>query len=403
VNPYLIPHRPLGKDRSSSEWWPRHVAWLRVLRLIVLAICRSGVESLTQFRRLVLLSVGVLFLASVAYSQQPNLFAPIPPLTNSQQTDTLASGPQGHQETSSIAGEIVDQSGASIAGAVVKLTRDGQPSPPDTTSNEDGLFAFTHVSPGPFHLTVSSAGLASQEFSDTLQSGQAYVTPIIVMTIPTQVMEVRVGLPTFEIAQQQLKEQEKQRVLGIIPDFYVTYVRDAAPLTPKQKFELAWKSASDPITLVGVGTLAGIDQAADRWGAYGQGAQGYAKRFGATYANVFGATFIGGAIMPSILKQDPRYFYKGTGSKRSRLLYAVASSFICRGDNGRWQPNYSNIAGSFGGAGLEALYLPKEDRRGSGFVFSAAAIRLGETSLAGIMQEFVVPKLMPHHPTRSHY
>ncbi len=403
MNPYLIPHRPLGKDRSSSEWWPRHVAWLYVLRLIVLGICRSGVESLTQFRRLVLLSVGVFFFASVAYSQQPNLFAPMPPLTNSPQTDTLPSGQQGDQETSSIAGEIVDQSGASVAGAIVKLARDGQPSPPDTTSNGDGLFAFTHVPPGPFHLTVSSAGLASQEFSGTLQSGQAYVTPAIVMTIPTQVTEVRVGLPTFEIAQQQLKEQEKQRVFGVIPDFYVSYVRDAAPLTPKQKFQLAWKSASDPVTLVGVGTLAGIDQAADRWGAYGQGAQGYGKRFGATYANVFGATFIGGAIMPSILKQDPRYFYKGTGSKRSRLFYAIASSFICKSDNGRWQPNYSNIAGSFGGAGLEALYLPKEDRRGNGFVFSAAAIRLGETSLAGMMQEFVVPKLMPHHPTRSHY
>lgn len=147
------------------------------------------------------------------------------------------------------------------------------------------------------------------------------------------------GCRRRELAQEQIKEQEKQRVFGVIPNFYVSYVANAVPLVPKQKFELAWKSASDPIKLVGVGALAGIDQAGDRWGAYGQGAQGYAKRLGASYANVFGATFIGGAIMPSVLKQDPRYFYKGKGSKRSRFLYALGNSGMCKGDNGRWQLN----------------------------------------------------------------
>ena len=104
--------------------------------------------------------------------------------------------------------------------------------------------------------------------------------------------------------------------------------------------------------------------------------------------------------MPSVLKQDPRYFYKGSGSKRSRILYAVASSVMCKGDNGHWQPNYSNVIGSFAGAGLQALYIPANDRRGSGFVVSSALIRLGETSLAGVLQEFVFPKLT-HRPRRS--
>jgi hypothetical protein len=105
--------------------------------------------------------------------------------------------------------------------------------------------------------------------------------------------------------------------------------------------------------------------------------------------------------MPSLLKQDPRYFYKGTGSKRSRILYAVASSVICKGDNGHWQSNYSNVIGSFGGAGLQALYLPANDRRGSGFVVSSAVIRLGETSLVGVLQEFVFSKLTPNRPRRA--
>jgi hypothetical protein len=198
----------------------------------------------------------------------------------------------------------------------------------------------------------------------------------------------------------QVKDQEKQRVFGLIPNFYVSYVPNAVALTPKHKFELAWRSASDPVTLIGVGVLAGIDQAGDRWNAYGQGVQGYAKRYGASYANVFAATFIGGAVLPSVLKQDPRYFYKGKGSKRSRILYALAtSSIICKGDNGRWQPNYSNVLGSFAAAGIETLYIPANDRKGSGFVVSSALIRIGETSLAGILQEFIFPKLA--HRARS--
>lgn len=324
-------------------------------------------------------------------------------VSDSKETRDSADGPQRSQEQQegSISGKVVDQSGANIAGAVVKLAREGESSELEATSNGDGLFAFTHVTPGPFHLTISSPGLEPQEFSGTVHPGEALVTPVIMLVIPTQVTEVRVGLPPKELANEQIKEQEKQRVFGVIPNFYVSYVPDAAPLTAKHKFELAWKSASDPITLVGVGVLAGIDQAGDRWGAYGQGAQGYAKRYGASYADVFAATFIGGAVMPSLLKQDPRIFYKGTGSKKSKILYAIATSVICKGDNGHWQPNYSNIAGSFGGAGLEALYLPANDRRGAGFVVSSALIRLGETSIAGVLQEFVFPRLTPNRASRS--
>ena len=344
--------------------------------------------------RLVRLSLPVLLCSSSAWSQQP----PVNETANSAPADsqaTQASGGLQHadHQAGSISGKIVDQSGANIAGAVVKLTRDGESSGLEATSNEDGLFAFTNIAPGPFQLAISSPGLAKQDVSGTLQSGQAYVTPLIMLIITTQVTEVHVGLPPEELADVQIKEQEKQRVLGVIPNFYVSYDANPAPIGTKHKFGLAWKSASDPFTLVGVGVLAGLGQAGDRWGAYGQGAEGYAKRYGASYADVFAATFIGGAIMPSILKQDPRYFYKGRGSKRSRLLYAAASSVICKGDNGNWQPNYSNVIGSFAGAGLQALYLPANDRRGSGFVVSSALIRLGETSLAGVLQEFVFPKL----------
>jgi hypothetical protein len=351
--------------------------------------------------KLVWLGLAVLLCSFPARSQQSPIDQPVKsaPADPQRRQDSATVQQHAERQLGSISGKVVDQSGASIAGAVVKLTREGQSSGLEVTSDEDGLFAFSNAAPGPFQLTISSPGLASHEFSGTLQPGEAYVTPLIMLVIPTQITEVHV-LPPEELAEVQIKEQEKQRVLGVIPNYYVTFEPNAAPITTKHKFELAWKSASDPVTLVGVGVLAGIGQAGDRWGAYGQGAQGYAKRYGASYANVFASTFIGGAVMPSILKQDPRYFYKGSGSKRSRILYAAASSVICKGDNGRWQPNYSNVVGSFAGAGLQAAYLPANDRRGSGFILSSALIRLGETSLAGVLQEFVFSKLTKH-PRRA--
>jgi carboxypeptidase family protein len=364
----------------------------------------SATEILTLgLRKLVWLSLPVLLCSFPTWSQQP----PIDPIAKSAPADSQgrqasADGQQHtQQQAGSINGKVVDQSGVKIAGAVVKLTREGQSSSLEVTSDDDGLFAFSNVPPGPFQLTISSPDLVSQDFSGTLQSGEAYVTPLIMLVISTQVTEVHVTITREELAEVEIKEQEKQRVFGFIPNFYVTYEPNPTPLAAKQKFELAWKSASDPITLLGVGFLAGLYQAGDRWSAYGQGAEGYAKRYGASYANVFSATFIGGAIMPSILKQDPRYFYRGSGSKRSRILYAVANSVICKGDNGRWQPNYSNVIGSFAGAGLQVLYIPANDRRGSGFVVSAAFLRLGETSLAGVLQEFLFSKLTPNRPRRS--
>jgi len=107
-------------------------------------------------------------------------------------------------------------------------------------------------------------------------------------------------------------------------------------------------------------------------------------------------TFIGGAVLPSLLKQDPRYFYKGSGSTGSRLLYALASPVICKGDNMRWQPNYSNVGGAFASAGISYLYYPESDRNGASLVMQNSLIRLGEVAFEGVLQEFVIRKLTPH-------
>ena len=305
------------------------------------------------------------------------------------------------QPPGNIRGSVIDQSGASITGAVLRLSHGEQLPGRETQSDENGQFFFANVAPGPFQLIITSEGLASQSVSGSVRPGETYVVPQVRLTVATQVTEVRVGIAPNELAEEQVKEQEKQRVLGFIPNFYVSYVPNAAPLTTKLKFRLAWKSSVDPVTFVAVGVVAGFDQAGDRWGAYGQGVQGYAKRFGASYADVVTGTFLGGAILPSLLKQDPRYFYNGRGSKRSRILYALANSVICKGDNGHWQPNYSNIGGNLAAGGISNLYYPAHDRNAASLIFSNALIRIGEIAVANVFQEFVIPKLTPNLPTRA--
>jgi Carboxypeptidase regulatory-like domain len=281
-----------------------------------------------------------------------------------------------------------------VAGAMVKLTRDDQTPDQQLQSDDDGQFSFANVSPGSFHLTVTSEGFATQTFAGELQSGEPYIVPQIVLIVAAAATEIRVVPNQVEVAEEQIKEQEKQRALGFIPNFYVSYVPNAAPLTPKQKFQLAGKTIVDPVTFGLTAAVAGLQQGDNDLGGYGQGAQGYAKRYGAAYADTVTGTLIGSAILPSLLKQDPRYFYKGTGSKRSRVLYALATSVICKGDNGRWQTNYSSILGSLAAGGISNLYYPEHDR-GAGLTFENALIGIGTTAAANILQEFVIRKLTP--------
>ena len=234
-----------------------------------------------------------------------------------------------------------------------------------------------------------------QVSSGILQSGENNIVPQITLALATAVTEVRVVPSRVEIAEDQIKVQEKQRVLGVVPNFYVSYDHHAVPLSSRQKFELAWKTTVDPISFGLTGVIAGVQQAQNDFSGYGQGTQGYAKRFGASYANFVASTYIGGAILPSLLKQDPRYFYKGSGSKRSRMLYAIANSVICKGDNGHWQANYSSILGSLAAGGISNLYYPAENRDGAQLTFENALIGIGESAAVNLLQEFVIRRLTP--------
>jgi hypothetical protein len=296
-----------------------------------------------------------------------------------------------------ISGTVVDKSGAAVAGARVTLAPEGAPAKPEVVTGDDGQFSFSGISAGNFQITVAAPSFASQTYSGTLHPGEICIVPPIALAVATAITEVKVVASQEEIAEAEIKEQEAQRVLGFLPNFYVSYVADAQPLSPKQKFELAWKTTIDPITFGLTAVSAAISQAQNQPSAWGQGADGYGKRFGAAYADMAVDTLIGNAILPSLLKQDPRYFYKGTGSTRSRILYALANAVICKGDNRKWQANYSGILGSLATGGISNLYYPPKDR-GAGLVFQNTAIGIGAVAAANLFQEFLVKKFTPNLP-----
>jgi hypothetical protein len=205
-------------------------------------------------------------------------------------------------------------------------------------------------------------------------------------------------------AAEQIKEQEQQRVVGILPSFNVSYRSDAVSLTAKQKFGLALRSSTDPVAFAVAAAAAGYHEAMDDDTGFGWGAEGYGKRWGAAYLDAFDGAMIGNAILPSILHQDPRYFRLGHGSSTHRLLYAVASSFICKHDNtGKWEPNYSNVLGNIASGGISNLYYPS-GTSGVSQTFTNGFIVTAEGGFGSIFQEFwpdVSRKLLHKDPTRG--
>jgi hypothetical protein len=300
----------------------------------------------------------------------------------------------------SIHGTVLDPSGALVSGARITLIR-GDQSQQQTQSDTDGQFSFTNVPSGPFQLTIASPGFSTQTSSGTLDPGEVDTLNPIMLAVASTVTEVQVALTRVEVAEEQIKVEEKQRVLGAIPNFYVTYNPNAEPLTSKQKFKLAARSVIDPFTFVVVAGSAGIEQWQGHFIGYGQGTEGYAKRFGANYADTVSGTFIGGAILPSLLKQDPRYFYKGTGGIQARALYAIANAVICKGDNRRWQPNYSNVLGNLAAGGISNIYYPAQDRNGAELTFVNAAIGIASNAVSNLLQEFLIRKLTPSARNRG--
>ena len=206
-------------------------------------------------------------------------------------------------------------------------------------------------------------------------------------------------------AAEQVKEQEKQRILGILPSFNVTYRSDAVSLTAKQKMGLAFRSAIDPYTFGVAIIVAGWGELSDSDNGFGWGPAGFAKRAGAKYLDAFNGAMIGNGILPSVLHQDPRYFRLGHGSGMHRALYAASTSFICKHDNtGKWEPNYSNVGGNLAAGAISNLYYPSSDRNGFSTTIVNGLVVTAEGAVGAELQEFwpdIARKFFHKDPTHG--
>jgi hypothetical protein len=156
---------------------------------------------------------------------------------------------------------------------------------------------------------------------------------------------------------------KNDRIFGVMPNYTtVQAASDARPLTAGDKFKMTALGAFDPYEFVIVGVLAGINQADNEDAAYGQGAAGFAKRYGAGFADQAIGNFMTGAVFPTILRQDPRYFQLGKGRFGRRFAYALSRLLIARTNAGHRQFNFSEFLGNATAAGISNLYEVPQDR-----------------------------------------
>jgi len=289
-------------------------------------------------------------------------------------------------------GTVTDVNGDTVAGAAVVLKGPDQNDLRTLVTADDGFFQFHDLKPEvAYQLTVTAKDFADWTAPEiTLEPGQFKILTGIKLQIKAEQTTVNVHYDPVEIASQQIKAEEKQRLFGVVPNYYVTYESDAAPLTPKMKFGLALKVSIDPVTAAGTLLISAAKQAGNT-PHYGQGWGPYGERVGAIAADGFSDIIIGGGILPSLLHEDPRYFYQGTGTTGSRIRHAMLSPFINRRDDGTWGPNYSSLGGDLASSALSNLYYPQSNR-GLGLVFGNFAIGTAERIGASLAQEFLLGK-----------
>ncbi len=194
--------------------------------------------------------------------------------------------------------------------------------------------------------------------------------------------------PSPSESQQQQTSPKNDRLFGVLPNYLTVEDEDKVPpLTTGGKFKLVSRNAFDPAIFPFIGFIALVSQAQNSEPEYGQGAAGYAKRYGAAFGDATIATFMTGAVFPSLFKQDPRYYQLVHGGFKRRLVYSVGRILITRSDSGHSQFNSSEIVGNFFAAGIANAYHPADDRS---FVntLSVWGTDTGWDTMANIAQEF---------------
>jgi len=300
--------------------------------------------------------------------------------------------------TGQVHGIVQDVQGNPIPEAAVTLAAPGKLGERSVTAGADGSFTFAAVPAGLYRLIITALGFTpytSDEFPiKTQETVQAPKAALRMATSST----VNVYATPDEVAIAQVHEQEKQRVFGVFPNFYTSYIWDAEPMPAKQKYKLAFRTLIDPANFLITAGLAGAEHYNGTYPGYGPGIEGYGKRYGAALADSATSRIVGSAILPSLLHQDPRYFYQGSGSIRSRTWHALSSTLVTRGDNGKPQPNYSHVLGSLVAGAVANAYHP-DSSRGAGLTFQTLGIVTAGNAAGNLFREFVLRGLVPSVPT----
>lgn len=327
----------------------------------------------------------------------------LPDAAAAQQVSKTGAEPstaRAQADPATIAGTVLDATGAEVQGAHVTLATASGLKVEDRRTGGDGEFEFPGLAAGVYELKISGPGLGTVERSIQLRAGDFQIISKLRLPMLATTSVVRVYGDPEEISVQQMHIAEQQRVLGVFPNFYSSYDWNAPPMLARQKSELALRSLVDPVTFLSVGAIAGFEQYNNNFPGYGRGMQGYAKRYGAAYADDISGRMLGSALLPAIFHQDPRYFYKGTGSLHARFFYALGAAVIARGDSGRWEPSYSHILGSFASGALSNLYYPSSSR-GASLMAINGALDLAGYASENVLREFVLKRFTTHGSARQ--
>ena len=335
-----------------------------------------------------------------AAADTPTVTLPDAPLPRPEAQTLRATGAitTSHELPVRIKGVVSDMQGGLVPGAHIIVACSEPALTQDTTADSSGFFTVGGLPAGTYSVTISSPGLETYVVRDLhLKPGEIYSLPEVSLPMARTSADVTVTLTTEQLAEEELHNELKQRVLGVLPNFYTSYQWDAAPLTPRQKFKLSFRALTDPETFAGTAITAGIQQANNTYPEYGGGAAGYWTRYGAAYGDAVIGRMLGAVAFASLFHQDPRYFVMTNGSIPRRAWHAISSTVIQRGDNLHFQPAYARLLGDAGAGLIASTYHPNSNP--GHLVFNDVVVELGDKAINNLIREFILRHLTKSVPS----
>jgi hypothetical protein len=326
-------------------------------------------------------------LPAVCLAQQTPPFAPTAPAATPSLDPPAA-------PLASVAGAITYSDGSVAEGVAVTLTA-ANGTTLQATTGADGSFLILTVPPGAFTISVHTEGFQPDSVTGTATPGSTTQLAPIALRVARLVTTVN-AISQQQEAELEVRAEEQQRILGAIPNFFVSYTPHPVPLSAGQKFHLSFRTLIDPATIGVAAAIAAGQQADNSYPGFGQGAAGYFRRFGASYGGSVTGIMLGGAILPSIFHQDPRYFYQGSGSTLSRAGSVLKQTFEQRGDNGNWQFAWSNTLGGVGSALISNTYYPNQKDKWATLTGENLGLSILGNAISNALEEFVFNRITTH-------